>query len=175
MKKLLCICLLFLIGGCTENKKEEKATVAEPRIEKVNFFLEVSGSMAGYLKGSTDFVKTIPNLLVAIEQKVDSGRLKVHNYYIANEVTPFKSSTEEFINDMATRQPAKEKSSEMHNIFRMIADKTDSNDISMFVSDCILSYSDAEIRANKEINREKAEGGFKAAYYQHLQQATEKE
>jgi hypothetical protein len=49
----------------------------------------------------------------------------------------------------------------MQNMFKMIADKTDSNDISMFVSDCILSYSDAEVRANKEINREKAEGGLK--------------
>ena len=77
MKKLLCIYLLFLFAACTGNKKEEKkATNAPPHIEKVNFFLEVSGSMAGYLNGSTDFVKTIPNLLVAIEHKVDSGRLK---------------------------------------------------------------------------------------------------
>lgn len=162
MKKLLSICLLFLLAACTGNKKETKATpAAEPHIEKVNFFLEISGSMAGYLNGATDFVKTIPNLLVGIEHKVDSGRLKVHEYYIADSVMPFKGNTEDFINDMSTRQPAKEKSSEMQNMFKMIADKTDSNDISMFVSDCILSYSDAEVKANKEINREKAEGGLK--------------
>src|SRR4051812_12235458 len=162
MKRFLCIYLLFLFVACTGNKKEEKkATNAPPHIEKVNFLLEVSGSMAGYLNGSTDFVKTIPNLLVAIEHKVDSGRLKVHEYYIGDSIIPFKGNTEDFINDMSTRQPAKEKSSEMQNIFKMIADKTDSNDISMFVSDCILSYSDNEVRANKEINREKAEGGLK--------------
>ncbi len=162
MKKLLCIYLLFLFAACTGNKKEEKkAPNAPPHIEKVNFFLEVSGSMAGYLNGSTDFVKTIPNLLVAIEHKVDSGRLKVHEYYIGDSIIPFKGNTEDFITDMSTRQPAKEKSSEMQNIFKMVADKTDSNDISMFVSDCILSYSDNEVRANKEINREKAEGGLK--------------
>ncbi|TKK71522.1 hypothetical protein FC093_00405 [Ilyomonas limi] len=162
MKKLLCICLLFLLAACTSDNGEEKATpAASPHINKVNFFLEVSGSMAGYLNGATDFVKTIPNLLVAIEHKVDSGRLKVHEYYIADSITPFNGSTEEFISEMATRQTAKEKSSEMQNMFKMIADKTDSNDISMFVSDCILSYSDAEVKANKEINREKAEGGLK--------------
>src|SRR3954469_11651824 len=162
MKKLLCIFLLFLFAACTGNKKEEKkAANAPPHIEKVNFFLEVSGSMAGYLNGSTDFVKTIPNLLVAIEHKVDSGRLKEHEYYIGDSIIPFKGNTEDFINDMSTRQPAREKSSEMQNMFKMIADKTDSNDISVFVSDCILSYSDAEVRANKEINREKAEGGLK--------------
>src|SRR5689334_5836055 len=119
MKKLLFLCLLFLFAGCTENKKEEKkALTTEPHIEKVNFFLEVSGSMAGYLNGATDFVKTIPNLLVAVEHKVDSGKLKLHNYYIADTITPFKGNTEDFINDMSTRQPAKEKSSEMQNIFK---------------------------------------------------------
>ena len=162
MKKLLSICLLFLFAGCSSNNHEaKKVSTAAPHIEKVNFFLEVSGSMAGYLNGATDFVKTIPNLLVAIEHKVDSGRLKVHEYYIADSITPFTGSTEDFITDMSTRQPAKEKSSEMQQIFKMIADKTDSNDISMFVSDCILSYADNEVRANKEINREKAEGGLK--------------
>ncbi len=162
MKRTLWICLLFVFFGCTENKKKDKTLVSsEHKIEKINFFMEVSGSMAGYLKGSTDFVKTIPNLLVAIEQKVDSGRLKLHNYYIADAVLPFNGTTEDFIYTIATRHPAREKSSEMHKIFQMIADRTDSNDISMFVSDCILSYSDADIKANREINREKAEGGLK--------------
>ncbi len=162
MKKTLRICFLFVFFSCTENKKKDKTPVSsEHRIEKINFFMEVSGSMAGYLKGSTDFVKMIPNLLVAIEHKVDSGRLKLHNYYIAESVLPFNGTTEDFIYTIATRHPAREKSSEMHKIFQMIADRTDSNDISMFVSDCILSYSDADIKGNMEINREKAEGGLK--------------
>lgn len=161
MKINLWICLLFLFSNCTENKKEKKPIPMNATIEKINFFMEVSGSMAGYMKGSTDFVKTIPNLLVGIEQKVDSGRLKLHNYYIADSILPFQGSTEEFIYTISTKQPAVEKSSEMHRIFQMIANKTDSNDISMFVSDCILSYSDKDIKANKEINKEKAEGGLK--------------
>ncbi len=161
MKKTLWICFLFICFGCTENKKKEKIPVSQHKIEKLNFFMEVSGSMAGYLKGSTDFVKTIPNLLIAIEQKVDSGTLKLHNYYIADAAVPFTGTTEDFIYTIATKHPAKEKSSEMHKIFQMIADRTDSNDISMFVSDCILSYNDEDIKANREINREKAEGGLK--------------
>jgi len=162
MKKTLWICLLFALAGCTNTGKKEKLlTPAKHKIEKLNFFMEVSGSMAGYLNGSTDFVKTIPNLLVAIEQKMDSGTLKIHNYYIADTALLFKGTTEDFIYSIATKHPAREKSSEMHKIFQMIADRTDSDDISMFVSDCILSYNDEDIRANREINREKAEGGLK--------------
>ena len=163
MKNILWICFLWIFVCCTDNhQKKEKALIPdENKIDKINFFMETSGSMAGYLTGSTDFVKTIPNLLIAIEQKVDSGKLKLHNFFIADTITPFTGTTEDFINELSTKHPAKEKSSEMHKIFKMVADKTDSNDISIFVSDCILSYPDADIKNNKEINREKAEGGLK--------------
>lgn len=163
MKNLLGICLLFALISCGNDavKKEKTALPEAKKIDKINFFMETSGSMAGYLKGATDFVKTIPNLLVGIEHKVDSGKLTLHNYYIADSITAFPGSTEDFINALATKAPAKEKSSEMDKIFKMIADKTDSNDISIFVSDCILSYPDSDIKQNKEINREKAEGGLK--------------
>ncbi|MEJ7677477.1 MAG: hypothetical protein WKG06_06320 [Segetibacter sp.] len=164
MRNGLLLFLFFLIlSGCnnSEDIKTVKTVNQERKIDKINFFMETSGSMAGYLKGSTDFVKTIPNLLIAIEQKIDSGKTPVHSYYIADTITPFTGTTKDFIYEISTKHPAKEKSSEMHRIFKMIADKTDSNDISIFVSDCILSYSDKDIKANPEINREKAEGGLK--------------
>ena len=164
MKNGLLLFSFFLVfSGCSSNedKKTVKSVSREKKINTINFFMETSGSMAGYLKGSTDFVKTIPNLLVAIEQKIDSGKTPMHNYYIADTITPFTGTTKDFIYEISTKQPAKAKSSEMHRIFKMIADKTDSNDISMFVSDCILSYSDKDIKSNPEINREKAEGGLK--------------
>lgn len=164
MKNGLLLFSFFLVfSGCSSNedKKTVKSVSQEKKIDKINFFMETSGSMAGYLKGTTDFVKTIPNLLIAIEQKIDSGKTPMHSYYIADTITPFAGTTKDFIYEISTKRPAKEKSSEMHRIFKMIADKTDSNDISMFVSDCILSYSDKDIKSNPEINREKAEGGLK--------------
>lgn len=162
MNKCLCFCLLLVLASCAGSNTNDKPTDAPaPKIEDVNFYMEVSGSMAGYLRGATDFAKTVPNLLVAIEQQADSGRLPLHTYYIGDSIVRFKGSTEEFIYTIATQQPAREKSSQMHRIFQQIANHTDSNDIAMFVSDCILSYSDEDIKNNKEINREKAEAGLK--------------
>lgn len=160
---MLLFSFLLIFSACNsgEDKKIVKPVAHEKKIDKINFFMETSGSMAGYLNGSADFVKTIPNLLIQIEQKIDSGKPALHNYYIADTITPFTGTTKDFIYEISTKKPAKEKSSEMHRIFKMIADKTDSNDISMFVSDCILSYNDKDIKANPEINREKAEGGLK--------------
>lgn len=159
--------VLMVLSGCSffsRKKGAPSSPLKEKRIEKINFFMETSGSMAGYLQGSTDFRKRIPNLLVNIEGKVDSGRIPVYNYYIANSMVRFPGTTQDFINAISIKQPAREKSSEMHKIFKMIAAQTDSNDISIFVSDCILSYADDVLRkkGNENLNRDNAEGELKA-------------
>jgi len=167
-KYAIALLSLLFIGagpGCIgEKKKATSPTTAEKKIDKINFFMETSGSMAGYLQGSTDFRKRIPNLLVNIEGKIDSGKLKLRNYYIADSIVPFNGTTQQFINAISVEHPTKSKSSEMHRIFEMIAQHTDSNDISIFVSDCILSYPDAVLRqkGNENINRDNAEGELKA-------------
>lgn len=169
-KNVLGILLLVAVSGiavlcaCKEKKKAPVSQQKERKIEKINFFMETSGSMAGYLQGSTEFRKRIPNLLVNIEGHIDSGKLKLHNYYIADSILPFDGTTQQFINAIAVKQPAKNKSSEMHRIFEMIAQHTDSNDISIFVSDCILSYPDNILKekGNQNLNRDNAEGELKA-------------
>lgn len=176
MKKFVCI-LLMILSSClgkksstkeiTEPAKESVAPVkeierSEREIRQINFFLETSASMAGYFKGSSDFVKNIPNLLVDIEGKILNGKEPLKINYIASSVIPYTNSTQNFIRDISTTKVASSKSSEMHRIFELIANKTSSNDISLFVSDCILSYPDSDIKADTQINRDKAEGGLKA-------------
>ncbi|MCF0059197.1 hypothetical protein [Dyadobacter sp. CY356] len=162
MKKYFyLLALLFLAVSCSKKEhKEEKEPVKE--VGKINFFMETSASMAGYFSGSTQFVKDIPNLLVDIEGKESFGKGPLKIYYVADSLTPYKGSTKDFIREISTTKVAGEKSSEMHKILEMIASKTDSNDISLFVSDCILSYPDNVIKTNSEINKQKAPGELKA-------------
>jgi len=162
MKKYFYLLALIIVTlSCGEKKqKEEKAP--DKKIGKVNFFMETSASMAGYFSGSTEFVKDIPNLLVDIEGKESFGNGPLKIYYVADSLIPYKGSTKDFIREISTTKVAGEKSSEMHKILEMIASKTDSNDISLFVSDCILSYPDNVIKSNSEINKQKAPGELKA-------------
>jgi len=162
MKKYFyLVALLVTAYSCTKKEtKEEK--VPEKEVGSINFFMENSASMAGYFNGSTAFVKDIPNLLVDIEGKEAFGKNPLKIYYVADSLTPYKGSTKDFIREISTTKVASEKSSEMHKILEMIASKTDSNDISLFVSDCILSYPDRVIKSNPEINRQKAPGELKA-------------
>jgi len=167
---LLLAIPIALVTGCrngdaSDSKDSTKTLipVKEKKIARINFFMETSGSMAGYLKGGTDFQKTIPNILVNIESKNDND-LKIHNYYISDSIVPFQGSTDQFINEISTKPLVRGKSSEMHKLFDMIAQHTGDNDISIFVSDCILSYPDAvlKIKGNEEINRNNAAGELKA-------------
>ena len=151
---------MSLIGCSTKPPKEE--TVPEKQIGKVNFFMETSASMAGYFNGPTEFVKDIPNFLVDIEGRELGGKGPLKIYYVADSLTLYPKTTQDFIRDISTTKVANEKSSEMHKILEMIASKTDSNDISIFVSDCILSYPDNVIKTNSEINKQKAPGELKA-------------
>jgi vacuolar-type H+-ATPase subunit F/Vma7 len=162
MKKYLFVLpLLISIYSC-KTKPSKEVTVPEKQIGKVNFFLETSASMAGYFNGPTEFVRDIPNLLVDIEGRELGGKGPLKIYYVADSLSLYPKTTQDFIRDISTTRVANEKSSEMHKILEMIASKTDSNDISLFVSDCILSYPDDVIKTNPEINKQKAPGELKA-------------
>jgi hypothetical protein len=166
MKKpifIFCLLFCFLQGGYDIAGKPTKRSSSLPtNIQNVNFFLETSASMAGYFNGSTEFSQVIPNLLVNIEGNVLSAKKPLQIYYVADSIIPYKKSTSSFIGAISTTKIAKSKSSEMHTIFENIARKTKANDISIFVSDCILSYPNAIVKASPQINRQKAPGALKA-------------
>ena len=162
MKYILYIIFMAGAVACPNKPGKEAPAAPEKKISRINFFMEVSGSMAGYMNGATGFSSTMPNLLVEMSGKIDSGRTPLHNYMIAASIMPFRGRTEDFIRKLSTENPAKEKSSEMHKIFRMVANNTDSNDISIFTSDCILSYPDEIIKRRPEINKMQADGELKS-------------
>lgn len=158
--------LLVVLTSCKGCSNKKTKPISEPKVKeisKVNFFLETSASMKGYLSGSSDFVKFIPNLLVDIEGRVNFLKKPLNiNFINGDSVQHYKGSTADFIHDISTTQVATAKSSQMHNIFEMVTNATDSNDISLLVSDCILSYTDEEIKKRPTINIEKADGELKA-------------
>ncbi|TWV92998.1 hypothetical protein [Chitinophaga pinensis] len=74
--------------------------------------------------------------------------------YIADSIVPFNGSTQQFINAISVEHPAKNKSSEMHRIFEMIA-----RILTLMTSPlCVrlyIVYSDEVLRkkGNENINR----------------------
>lgn len=161
---LLFACLALVIASCGNGPAQKEVPLASrKKIAHINFFMETSGSMAGYLKGNTDFRSYIPNLLVNVEGKIDSGKAALRNFYIDDSARQYSGTTQDFIKEIAVQSPAHGKSSQMQKIFETVAQRTDSNDISLFVSDCILSYPDDVIRKDININQTNAPGDLKSS------------
>ena len=105
--------------------------------------------MGGYFNQDAEFKTIISDLTAKINENI-----KPIDIWFVGEKEPvkYKGSVEAFSSDIATTRIANQKSSELHKIFNDIAAKTDSNDVSIFVSDCILSFPDDAVKKDPQIN-----------------------
>ena len=110
---------------------------------EVNFYLENSGSMNGYVKGPSTFEEAILNLLRQVEFHYGNINL----YYMNTKTYEISKSIEEFVKDLEPNeinQYGDVKTSNLNNIFKDILAKTTKDNISIFVSDCIYSPQNGE-------------------------------
>ncbi len=154
---LLASLLLFL--GCDRKPKKEGTKPAEKpaTISQIHFFLETSASMGGYLKGNTTFKNVVSDVVTKSKQ---IAPLSV--YTITDKPKAYTGDAMNFIQDLATTPLANGKSSKLHTIFGQVGAKAMGNDVAVFVSDCILSFPDADIKKQPEINRNNASSILKS-------------
>lgn len=138
----------------TVQAKTKDGCPIEEKISNVKFFIDRSGSMTGYYKGGTEFVANIQEMMVSIEEENSISKI----WLVGEEPELFAGNPKKFREVMSTTKLNSTKSSMMNKIFDFIGNNTDSNDVSIFVSDGILSYTDKQIAANKNINKDNASG-----------------
>lgn len=115
----------------------------------VNVFIENSGSMDGYVKGTTEFEAALSDLLVQLQykynkEKNDNQNLNIN--FINTKIYP--SKVDEVNNFVETLEPSKapykvgnRSVSKLNEIFKIILDSTKQNEISILTSDCIYSLN----------------------------------
>lgn len=145
--------------GCVEAEKPTTSTQKE-KIGNIGLYLESSGSMMGYLKGSTSFKTVITDMVATLNSAEKTGKFSI--YTIAETANPYPGDAEKFIREIATVPMTTQKSSEMHKIFRNLLSQWKGNDVLIFTSDCILSFPNADIKKNPNVNKENAESTLKA-------------
>ena len=114
------------------SKTEPPTSISVPEQIKVNFFIENSGSMKGYIVGSTNYINVISDLAnnpALIQQNSErnfyltsgiSSPIKIHN--LSNQLVP--------TNFNAAR-------SDLNNLFKTALDSTGTNTVSVLISDGI--------------------------------------
>lgn len=130
-------------------------------VKNVHLYIETSVSMGGYFTNNTEFKTVITDLA----SKVNGEIKPVDIWFIADKPVKYNGSVERFTRDIATTKIANKKSSELHTIFAQVAQNTAPDDVSFIVSDCILSFSNEDIKNNPEINKTEANNSMREGIY----------
>lgn len=146
---VLFLILIVFCVSCNRNKDSYSITTTIPSTEsndKINItiklYLETSVSMKGYVNpnvtGVYKLVDVLPRLITDLGNK-EHGYDSLELYTITDEPRRFRGTNKEFSDHLRTGSIMAGKSSRLHNMFRQIIDSTnDTNNISIFISDCIL-------------------------------------
>ena len=133
---------LLVVAGCGgrsrggvaagEAKDSTKAT-------KVDFYVENSGSMYGYVQGGTQFKDVLEHLLVMSKETYGQPGIQFINAKMVP--TGLGDDVENFclrLNPVTMKQ-GNTSSSNINSIFSQILERTDDHTVSVLFSDCIYS------------------------------------
>jgi hypothetical protein len=154
---ILCSAIFIGCGGPPSTPNQNVATPSssseqvkqELPAPTINVYVENSGSMYGYVKGTTDFENAVYSYLSDIqladlgEKVANSAKNVMELNYINSKVIKHTPDIEEFIKKL---EPAEFRlrggnmgTSDMSDILKTILSQITDNEIAIFVSDCILS------------------------------------
>ena len=106
---------------------------------KVNFYVENSGSMNGYMCAGSEFKNVIHYYANELEDLADTASL----YFINSQIIPFRGDIDNYTLGMTPatfdRYGGVTSSSSIDKMLGLVVDNTDGNTLSIFISDCILA------------------------------------
>lgn len=172
--KPLCLSLIILLSGSmifyscdyrSDRKAEnEAATDAEestdvPTLNQESasiynyaVFLENSGSMDGYVRGTTAFEDDIYRLLIDITYLADTVQVN----YVNSQIIPYKSGVQKFINNLEPasfqQRGGNRSSSNINQVLQRVLQETREGQVNMLISDFIFSTGggDTEEKLNNQ-------------------------
>lgn len=141
--------------------KKPKGCPILPKIGKITLYLETSASMNGYFGGSAAYKQIVADLAVKIDKEISPVSINL----ISDTIRGFPNNATAFSSHIATTKLAVDKSSQLHEIFKKIALNTKGQDVSIFISDCILSFPNKVVKTNPNINKTAANSTLKNNIY----------
>ena len=152
---ILCSAIFIGCGGPPSTPNQNVATPSSEQVQQelpaptIKVYVENSGSMYGYVKGTTDFENAVYSYLSDIqladlgEKVANSAKNVMELNYINSKVIKHTPDIKEFIKKL---EPAEFRlrggnmgTSDMSDILKTILSQITDNEIAIFVSDCILS------------------------------------
>lgn len=158
MKKIIIyICIVVCSLGCLSDRKPSNKindVPSEPIINKtkevrqINLFLENSASMAGYFQKRTSFSDKIDDIITQMNS-TDIYKDKLFTYTICDSIENYKDvqSFQEALRLQTGKKISVGKSSKLDNIIQRVYENTNQEEVSLLITDGIMSGSDKAIKA----------------------------
>ena len=141
--------------------KSKNGCPVPKEMDEIHLYLDNSASMGGYFSESTEYKTIVSDLAVTMEKEIKPISIS----FIADNIIFYPKDAQQFTSDIATTRIADQNSSQLHLMIQKIVSNSKANDVSLLISDCILSFPDSAIKANPEINKTDAEGVLKNNIY----------
>jgi len=154
------ITTLIIIVSCGGDD-EKKIVKKSKDIGNIHFYIDNSASMKGYFGNDAEFKTIISDLTT----KIDKTIKPIDIWFSSGKDEKYPFDAQRFSSDIATTIIADRNGFQLYEMIKRIADKNDSCDISILVSDCILSFPDSAIKKNREINKQEAPNALKNNIY----------
>ena len=161
----LALLTLVVTEGCGESETNKgkieyvahnSKTMEISTPDAIDIYIDASGSMKGYVDGVVGTFKTnVPDLTVNPTNKeaffMSEDSIKC---YTINNRSLVLHNTQDFCNNIRNTTLFNGSSTLLHDMFDVVVKKQLDNPsrVSVIVSDCILSFSGADIRRNPQVN-----------------------
>lgn len=133
----------------------------------VNFYVENSGSMNGYMCDGSEFKNVIHYYANELEDIADTTKL----FFINSVVIPFHNDIDSYTLGMTpltfNKYGGVTSSSSLDKMLGQVLNKTDQNTLSIFVSDCILAVPYGQAEKYFSIAKDNVKQVFRKAIKKH--------
>ena len=128
--------------------KTQSIKIDTLQIENIDFYLETSASMKGYINtnisGTYSLKDVVPFLITDLEKNYD---LETTLHTISDESRAYPNSKNVFFNQLREGSLLNGKSSKLQRVFRDVISNTKDNSLSFLVSDCIVDLGNTDSMA----------------------------
>ncbi len=138
----------------TVNTSPESITIQSTpvaELEGIYFYIETSASMRGYMYGGTRFQDVINDMIGRIDATY--RRIPLITRTVTEGVVTYHSSSE-YAEDLQTGNFPWGAHTPLHDIFRELLDSTKTGNVTLFITDGIMSGTNQQIRENSQYNKE---------------------
>jgi hypothetical protein len=147
-------CVYFLLPHRVKRTPPQNPSVAVPTT--INVILDTSASMQGYLSGRTELKDTVAGLVAQLDKMRNANpQLKPISYQFAADAGTLSNSgydSHDLIQQLLNQKLMSGQASLLQEVLRSVVAETNKNTVSILVTDSIFSYSDAEVKADPEVN-----------------------